>query len=217
VSDINEPTLADAIIATILISLNNARARGEPWKSLAEEFLGPTAWILRKINKERATILKRHEPPARRLQAMNQRVLVLLESFTDAIWKERGEDQRDPILVVLAPGTPSFFFEWDVGLPPDRLDLLLDVLVGDTSGPAVTRVGEEIRVLLPEYRALCEEVRELSAKLAILDKGAETIARAGHVHHSRLRRRMRADGFEPSEVRRVFPDIPNFSTTDTLT
>jgi len=216
VSVTNEAISPDAITATIFLSLTNARARGEPWKALAEEFLGPTAWILRRINKARDLLVQQHKAPALRLQRMNGQVIVLLESFADALWKERGQDQRDPLLAMLAPGTPSFFFEWEVGLPPDRLDVLLDLLMEDAAVSSSAQLAQEIRALLPEYRALCEEVRALSAKIELLEKAGETIARAGHVQHSRLRRRMRSEGFDPTEVRRVFPDVPGVSISDTF-
>jgi hypothetical protein len=216
VNERSDATSTEAITATIFLSLIRARARGEPWKTLAEEFLGPTALILKKISKTRAALLRQQEQPAQRVQAMNQKVLLVLERFADAIWKERGEDQRDPILAVIAPGTPSFFFEWEVGEPPDRIDVLLDVLMGDAPLPTATSAAAELRALLPEYRALCEELRALSVRRDLLNKAAEAVARAGHVQHSRLRRHMRAEGFEAEEVRNVLPDIPNVSTSDTL-
>lgn len=215
-SERGEAPSTDGIIATLFLSLHRARARGEPWRAFAEEFLGPTARILRRIDQARATLLRQHEPPARKLQAMNHTVLLLLDRFADAIWQERGEDQRDPILVLLAPGTPSFFFDWQVGQPSERLDVLLEVLLGDAPLPAATSAAGEIHALLPEYRLLCEEVRALAARLEMLEKAAETVARVGHVQHARLRRRMRAEGFDSLEVRRVLPDIPNTSALDTL-
>jgi hypothetical protein len=219
VSETKEHLSTDTITATLFLSLSNARARGEPWKALAEEYLGPAVLLLKRINRMRAALLQRQEQPARRLQKMNTRILPLLETFADALWQQRGHDQRDPVLTVLAPGTPNFFFEWQLGQPPDRLDVLLDVLTGDslsnTQTEATRAAAGKILALLPEYRVLCEDMRSLSAQLAILDKAADTIAPAGHVQHSRLRRRMRADGFDPFEVRRVFPDIPGVSISDT--
>ncbi len=210
----------DAVIATIFVSLTNARNRGDPWKALAEEFLGPAEAILKRINVTRLDLLRQHAGPASELTEWNQKVLALIETFADAIWERRGQTSQDPLLSILAPGTPNFFFEWKIGEATDRIEVLLDVLMADMCAGAEMNesqaAADNMRNILPEYRALCEKVRANRAKLEVLEKVAETVARTAHVQHSRLRRRMRADGFDPFEVRKVFPDIPGASISGTL-
>jgi hypothetical protein len=209
-----------AIITTIVASVANARKRGDPWKALAEEYLGPTEALLKRIDAMGFELLRRHAAPARAMSEMNEKVLTLLERLAESVWEDRGQLPQDPLVGILSSGMPSFFFDWEVGRPADRLEVMLELLEGDldlTGRSEDTKAAvESLRALLPEFRAMNEETRAFRAKSEVLDKMAGTIARAGHVQYSRLRRKLRNDGFDRSDILAVFPDIQGVPTAGTM-
>lgn len=219
-SDIQIAIPPEAVTHALSIALTNARARGEPWQPPAEEYLGTLESVLKSVEIIRLDLLRRLVAPARAMNEMNEAVLALLERLADAVWVERGQSPQDPFISILSPGTPNFFFDWTIARPTDRLDILLELFTGETrSGTQSAEVAEvihEIRALAPGFRVQNELVHAFRAKLDVLEKVTEVMARIGHVQYSRLRRRMRADGFDNFEVRKVFPDIPGASTTGTL-
>jgi hypothetical protein len=211
------PDVVERVIFTAIV---NARRRGDQWQALAEEYLGTTEQVLKNIEKTRLELLRNQAAPARAMLEMNENALALLERFADAVWIERGQSQQDPFISILSPGTPNFFFDWPIGRPVDRLELLLDLFARDDSpwlqnSEIATMVGE-IRALLPQFRVANEAIRTFRAKIEVLDKAKEVVTRVGHVQYSRLRRRLRADGFDAFEVRKVCPDIPGASMVGTL-
>lgn len=212
--------MPDAVAQVIYAALANARARGEPWQALAVEFLETTELALRRIETLRREMLRSHAAPAREMSEMNEALLALLERLADAVWLERGQSPQDPFISILSPGTPNFFFDWPVGRPADRIEVLLDLLAYDDASWSpesdVGAIKSEIRALIPKFRTLNEVVISFRGRLEMLEKSFEVIARIGHVQYARLRRRMRADGIDAFEVRQVFPDLPGASTTGTL-
>lgn len=214
------PLAYDVVARVLFQALANARTRGVQWQTPAEEFLGTTESVLRRIDTIRFDLLRKHAEPARAMAEMNETVLALLERLADAVWMERGQSNQDPFISILSPGTPNFFFDWTIGRHVDRLEVLLELLSGgekaQAQGDEVVTILAEIRTILPQFRVLNESVRAYRAKLEVLEKAAEVVTRVGHVQYSRLRRRMRADGFDAFEVRQVFPDIPGASTSGTL-
>lgn len=209
--------LPESVTRIITIALKNAQAKGDPWWPLAEECLRPAEHLLTRIEVIRLDLLRKHAGPARAMTDMHENVLALLERLADAVWIERGQSPQDPFISILSPGTPHFFFDWNLGHPIDRLDILLELFDSENTPRAqsdeIAAILTEIRTLLPEFRELNEAVRASRAKLEVLQKAMDVVARVGHVQYSRLRRRMRADGFDAFEVRKVFPDIPGASGT----
>lgn len=214
-SDLQSTIAHEAVSRVLAMALANARARGAQWQTLAEEFLGTTEQVLQNVEKIRQELLRNQGAPARAMSEMNEKALALLERLADAVWAERGQSPQDPFISILSPGTPNFFFDWTIGRPVDRLDILLDLFGGDSipsvQSAEVAAILGEIRALLPEFRVLNEATRAFRAKLELLEKSSEVVARVGHVQYSRLRRRMRAEGFDAFEVRKVFPDVPGAS------
>ncbi|HRI67514.1 MAG TPA: hypothetical protein PK156_24890 [Polyangium sp.] len=210
----------DAVTQVISTALVNARKRGELWQSLGEEFLGTTEQVLKNLQQMRLNALRLEATPAREIAEMNDKVLDIFERLADAVWVERGESAQDPYISILSPGTPSFFFDWAIGRPADRLELLLELFTHsgtpETQSSEVTQILAEIQGILPELRRKTDAVHVFRAKLEALEKLTEFIARVGHVQYSRLRRRMRTEGFDAFEVRMVFPDIPGTSMAGTL-
>lgn len=215
-SDTQSTIAHDAVSRVLSVALANARARGAQWQSLADEFLGSTELALKNIEKIRLELLRNQSAPARAMSEMNERVLALLERLADTVWAERGQSPQDPFISILSPGTPNFFFDWTIGRPVDRLDILLELFGGDAipsvQSAEVAAILGDIRALLPEFRMLNEDVRAFRARLDVLEKSSEVVARVGHVQYARLRRRMRAEGFDAFEVRKVLPDIPGASS-----
>ncbi len=208
---------ADAITSTILIALANARGRGDPWKTFTEQHLAWSEALLERIRKMAMKTLTEFSVAAANVELMERKVLLGFEQLADAIWEMREQDTQDPLVAILSPGTQSYFFEWPVGHAGDRVEAVVEFLE-----PLLAEQGHddaalaEVRPLLPEYRAACEKVRALRSKLEILDRMTDSIARRGHVQYSRLRRRMRAEGFDAFDIRSVLPDIPGGSMTGTL-
>lgn len=215
-NDIQSPIAHEVVAGVLLSGLANARARGELWQQLSEEFLGNIEQILRTIEETRLELLRKQAAPARAMAEMNETVLALLERLADAVWAERGQSPQDPFISILSPGTPNFFFDWPIGRPVDRVEAMLGMLATGktplTQSPEVEAIVQEAQLLLTEFRTLNESVRVFRAKLGILEKAAEVVARAGHVQYARLRRRLRAEGFDAGEVIKVFPDMPGVST-----
>lgn len=219
-SDNQLPIVPEVVARVISVALANARARGDQWQTLAEEFLGTTELVLKNIDKISLEMLQNQAGPARVMSEMNETVLALLERLADAVWIERGQSSQDPFISILSPGTPNFFFEWPIGRHVDRLEILLELFAGEETPWAqsaeVVAIVSDIRAIVPQFRVLNESICAFRAKLEVLDKAMEVVARVGHVQYSRLRRRMRAEGIDAFEVRKVFPDIPGASTTGTL-
>lgn len=219
-SDPQSPMVPQVVVSVIFEAIANAYGRGEQWQAVAEEYLGTTERVLKNIEKIRQELSQNQADPVRAMLEMNETAFALLERFADAVWIERGQSQQDPFISILSPGTPNFFFDWPIGRPVDRLELLLDLFTGDDApwkqNAEIMGIVAEIRMLLPRYRVLNETIRGFRAKLEVLDKAREVVARVGHVQYSRLRRRLRADGFDAFEIRKVFPDIPGTSMVGTL-
>jgi hypothetical protein len=213
-SDIVSP---EAVSSTIFIGLANARMRGDPWKPLAEEHLGDVEVLLKRSKKLAMETVRLFATAATKVDGLDKKLLALFEKLTESLWEVRGRMHQDPLLSVLTPGTPSFFFEWPIGHSFDRFDAVLGFISTCVSadGPEHAAIVE-IQVLLPEYHAACETARALLAKINVFEKMTESFARLGHVQYSRLRRRMQADGFDSAEIRNVFPDIPGKRGTSTL-
>lgn len=208
---------ADAITSTILIALANARDRGDPWKTYTEQHLAWSEALLKRNQAMSIKTIREFSGALENVELMDRKVLRGFEQLAQAVWEMREQDQQDPLVAILSPGTQSFFFEWPVGHASDRVEALLEFLE-----PLLVEKGQdhsalaEVRGLIPEYRAACEKARALQSKLEILDKMTDSIARRGHVQYSRLRRRMRAEGFDAFDIRSVLPDIPGGSMTGTL-
>lgn len=214
-SDSQLVVLPEAISRIITTALENAQAKGDPWWPLAEECLRPAEHLLTRIEEIRLDLLRKHAAPARAMTDMQETVLALLERLADEVWTERGQSPQDPFISILSPGTPHFFFDWNLGRPIDRLDILLELFSSENTPWAqnaeIAAILIELRTLMPEFRELNEAVRSSRAQLEVLQKAMDVVARVGHVQYSRLRRRMRADGFDAFEVRKVFPDISGAS------
>jgi hypothetical protein len=209
VPDSSELVLPDTVSSTIFVALANARMRGNPWKDLADEHLGDIEALLKRTKKSALETVRAYASATDKVDALDKKMLQLIEKFADAVWVARGSKHQDPLLSILTPGTPSFFLDWPTGHSGDRVEAVLEFVVGHVAaGGPEHDVIAEIQAFLPEYRATCDSARSLRAKVNVFEKMAETYARLGHVQYSRLRRRMQADGFEPTEIRNVFPDIP---------
>lgn len=219
-NNVQSPIVYEVVARVLLVALVNARVRGAQWQTLAEEFLGTTEVTLQSIDRIRFTLVRQQAEPARVMSEMNETVLALLERLADAVWSERGQSTQDPYISILSPGTPNFFFDWPIGRHVDRLEILLELFADEKTSTVqseeVVTILAELRAMIPQFRVVNESVRAYRAKLEVLEKAAEVVTRVGHVQYSRLRRRMRAEGFDAFEVRQVFPDIPGASTTGTL-
>jgi hypothetical protein len=217
VSGLNETISPESVSSTILVALANARRRGDPWKSAAEELLGPTEVLLKRTNESSMNTLRKLASAGINVEKANQKMQQLFETVTDALWESRGMMAQDPLMPILSDGTPSYFFDWTIGQSSDRVETIIEFLTAyiPSDGPAKDAVVE-IRSMLPEYRAECESMRVLRCTISIYEKMFEIFTRNGHVQYSRLRRRMRADGFDAFEIRSVFPDITGNSATGTL-
>lgn len=205
------------VVGTIHLSLANARRCGDPWKSLAEEYLGATEKLLLKTESMMRDVIACHGVAKQAETEMKDAILLLLESVADALWEHSKNEPIDALMNIISPDTPSFLFHWEIGQPTDRLEILLGLLSKDTvpSLEGDTSI-QEIMAILPEFHARCEASRKYRAQAAVLEKAMSSIARAGHVQHSRLRKRMRADGFDPFKVREVLPDVPGQSMSSTF-
>lgn len=205
------------VTSTIHTALANARKLGEPWKALAEEYLGQTEALLKGLDAHAMKMLKQYVQCTHELETMKKQVLASLDTLADSLWESRGRNPHDPLVAIFSPDTPSFFFDWSIGQPADRVDALLEFLTSCTLTDGVAPDAlTELQALLPHYRELGETARGLRARLDVFDKLVETFSRVGHVQYSRLRRRLRVDGYDIFDIRNVFPDIPGQSTMGTL-
>lgn len=162
-------------------------------------------------------IIARHAVAKQAETEMKDAILLLLESVADALWEHSKNEPIDALMNIISPDTPGFLFHWDVGQPADRVEILLGLLSKETV-PSLEGDSsiQEIMAMLPEFHVRCEASRKYRAQAAVLEKAMSSIARAGHVQHSRLRKRMRAEGFDPFKVREVFPDVPGQSMASTF-
>lgn len=205
----NELVSPDAVSSTLFIGLANARVRGDPWKPLAEEHLGEFETLLKQSKKSSFEAVRLYASAADKVDSLDKKVLFLCEKLAESLWTARGNKNQDPLLSVLTPGTPSFFFEWSIGTSSDRVEAVVAFVANYVAnGTAEHAALVDIQAFLAEYRQATESARALRAKIDVFEKMIETFARLGHVQYSRLRRRMQAEGFDPDEIRQVFPDIP---------
>lgn len=215
--EVNEAISVEAVTSTIFRALVNARNRGDPWEGRARHFLGRAEELLKRTVALGTTTTIELADASASADAMGQQILILVETLREKLCEMSDREQQDPLVAILSPGTVTFFFDWPIGHQFDRVNSIIDLIdpYAPASGDGRAAIVE-IRGMLPEYRALCDRMWGLRCKLDMLTKSHESFARLGHVQYSRLRRRMRADGFEPDDIRGVFPDIAGRTATATF-
>jgi len=193
------------LVDTLMTTLANARLEGEPYKSQAEEQLGPIEVILARIVLDRhdvETALKREQTA---LEQLASRTETLFHAHADNVWEKLGCPDYDPIYNILFPSTPL-----EAGAhrgQAERLSLVADLLNGGIH-PKIDRVqaaaiANELRGLAAEYHERLYGLFKHQNRKNALDTFEASVARIGLLELGTLRRALRSMGVDDTRIKSV--------------
>ena len=194
-------------IEALTTTLANARSEGEPYQSLAEKHLGPLEKILHKIADERREIIATILRLQSNLEELERQTNVAVQNYADRIWEMLGCPDYDPLYNILFP--PSSPKPQTFQTNADELSLLAELLkshVHPGIEPAqANMIANELEAFVTQYDELLYPFSQQKSRQSTLDALEASVARAGLLELSALRRALRALGLDDSRIKSVVP------------
>src|SRR4051812_45819428 len=98
---IRKGAAVDDIIADVRTTLGRANGLGEPWRTHAEERLGPTVALLETVERKLANAEEMLQPLLDAIDLEDDKADLLLGKVSDEIWNALGRPAFDPHLSIL--------------------------------------------------------------------------------------------------------------------
>jgi hypothetical protein len=198
------------IIADIRMTLRRAHSRGEPWQAHAEDRLGPTVALLATVEKKLDDAIETLKPLMEAIEIEDDAADLLLGKVSDEIWSALGRPAFDPHLSILFPGGIAYYAEGRDEEQPDRMDLLVELLVAGIH-PNLDRqladtAAKDVAASAKTYRCRVEAARAPRARVELLTQVKAALARSGQVALSNLKRAYVSQGLGDEEIHKVIPD-----------
>ena len=199
----------DAILTDLRASHQMALARGGLWKSLAEQRLGPVVTAVTTIEADLAAVETIAGPALAALEAENVSADRLLGKVSDDVWNAVGRPANDPYYSLLFPGGYGRYADGHVNEQPARMALLVELLRRGVhpllSADVAEPCAQAVETAASALREKVEAAGVLSAKLEMLGRMRDAVARAAQMELSALKRIYKAHGLSEAEIHSVIP------------
>jgi hypothetical protein len=193
-------------------TLFNAAAKGDLWKSLAEERLGPAMTVLAKVDTDLAIERELLRPLDAILSDIDDDADRLLGEIAEDLWASIGRPAADPCFSLLFPGGVIFYTDGEDECQPDRMILLAELLevgVHPKLDPDLAQAAAgKVRAKAAEYTAALQAAHGPRSRIKLLEKICGAVVRTAQMELVKLKRRYLAEGFSEAEVHEVIPDRP---------
>ncbi len=200
---ITTPEMLEAIMTT----LSNARTEGEPYQSQAEQHLGPIEAIIFHIARERHDVDTALKLENDELDQCDEQIDTAIHSYADEIWDQLGCPDYDPIFNILFPQSAAKVTIHREGA--QRLFVLADMLEKgihpQIDRTLASRIAQEIRTLGTRYQEHEYAHSKHQFRKSALDTLEASVARIGLLQLGTLRRTLRANGIDDTQIRAVVP------------
>lgn len=195
------------IIDAVTSALANARIEGEPYKSKAEEYLGPFETILLRISLERMDTRNALHEVQTTLDRLTRQAEATLDKKADELWEHLGSPDYDPIYNLMFPSAPPS--TTDARAFAERLSLVADLLSAGMH-PKIDRTraafaAQEIRQISEEFHEQLYVLLKHQGRDTALDNLEASVARIGLLELGSLRRALRGCGADENRIKSVVP------------
>lgn len=198
------------IMKDVAETLTKATAMGGKWQALADEQLGSVVTLASTIAAQLVVARAAAAPLVAKVDAENLAADKLLGKVSDTIWNALGRPRSDAGLSILFPGGYSYYAEGDTAGQPDRMDVLVQLLLSGIHprlDPAVAQAAAtEVQGASTTLRAAVSAASQPAAQLGVLERVEVAVARAARIELASLKRLYKVAGFSETEIHKVIPD-----------
>jgi hypothetical protein len=207
---IRKTAARDDILRDFAQTNHNAIARGGVAADLAAQRLAPIVMIVDSLAAQVKAAELVVAPLVALLVAADRRADKTIGKVSDDIWNDVGRPASDAAFDLLFPGGNSFYVDGDVTEQPDRMDLLVELLLAKVHPKLSLAVAQtSIDTIATEsvaLRAAVDAARPARAKLQLLDKVLTAVARSAGIELANFKRVLKANGFSEAEAHTIIPD-----------
>jgi len=187
----------------------NAAARGGIAASLSEQRLVPVLTIIASISAQLEAAKAFAAPLLAALAVADTRADKAIGKVSDDIWNDIGRPGSDAAFELMFPGGNAFYVDGDVNEQPDRMELLVELLMAnvhpkvtvDVAKASLATISAEIGLL----RTAVDAARPIRAKIQLLERVLLAVTRSAAIELGQLKRLLKGNGFTEADVHTIIP------------
>ncbi len=213
---IRKGAAAKDIFADVRTTLTNAAARGEPYKTPAEQKLGPMLAAVDILEAKYEVAATELGPKLSTVDAADDDADALIGATADNVWNAIGRPAFDPGYELVFPGGISYYTRGPDIEQPERMKLLAELLeaglITKLESAAAAEYAAPILATADDYQQKLDAVRGPRARVSLLDRVRTALARGAQRELSRLKRIYLANDLSEADIHKVIPDRPRVAS-----
>lgn len=187
-----------------------AAAKQGKWQALADEHLGPVAFLVEAVRAQLDAANNAALPLGVALDTARQHAAKVVGKVSDDVWNAVGRPQVDAAYEILFPEGISFYLGGDVADQADRFDLLAELLLSGIHPrlpeAIATEAANAIKAEAAALRAALALSRPAHTKAHLLYRVNRAVASSAALSLANYKRVLKAAGFSEAEIHTVIPN-----------